>query len=43
MCVEFNLKSFGALKYDCVKKTIEIFNVLPLINNSLLLDLVFYY
>ena len=23
-CVEFNLTSFGTLKYDCVIKTIEI-------------------
>ena len=28
------LTSFGTLKYDCVINTIETFNVLPLINNS---------
>ena len=33
-CVEFNLKSFGTLKYDYVIKTIEILSFLPLINNS---------
>ena len=32
--VVFNLTSFGILKYDCVIKTREIFNFLPLINNS---------
>ena len=32
-CVEFNLTSFGTLKYDCVIKTIEISSFLPLINN----------
>ena len=34
MCREFNLTSFGTLKYDCVIKTIEILSFLPLINNS---------
>ena len=33
-CVEFNLTSFGTLKYDCVIKTIEILRFLPLTNNS---------
>ena len=33
-CVEFNLTSFGTLKYECVIKTIEILSFLPLINNS---------
>ena len=33
-CVEFNLTSFGTLKYHCVIKTIEILSFLPLINNS---------
>ena len=33
-CVEFNLTSFGTLKYDCVIKTIEILTFQPLINNS---------
>ena len=32
--VEFSLISFGTLKYDCVIKTREMFNFLPLINNS---------
>ena len=32
--VEFSLTSFGTLKYDCVIKTREMFNFLPLINNS---------
>ena len=32
--VEFNLTSFGTLKYDCVIKTIEILSFLPQINNS---------
>ena len=34
--VEFILTSFGYLKYDydCVIKTIEMFNFVPLINNS---------
>ena len=33
-CVEFSLTSFGTLKCDCAMKTIEMFNFLPLINNS---------
>ena len=33
--VEFSLTSFGSLKYDYVLKTIEMFNFLPLINNSI--------
>ena len=32
-CVEFILTSFGTLKYDCVMKIIEMFELLPLINN----------
>ena len=36
--VVFGLKSFGTLKYDCVIKTREIFNFLPLINNSVSLE-----
>ena len=31
--LEFSLTSFGTLKYDCVIKIIEIFNLLLLINN----------
>ena len=34
MWVEFNLTSFGTLEHDCVTKTREMFNLLPLINNS---------
>ena len=33
--LEFSLTSFGTLKYDCVIKKIEMFNFLPLINNSI--------
>ena len=33
-CVEFKLTSFGTLEYDCVIKTIKIFDFLPIINNS---------
>ena len=33
-CVEISLTSFGTLKYDCVINSIEIFNFLPLTNNS---------
>ena len=33
-CIEFNLTSFGTLKYDWVIKTIEILSFLSLINNS---------
>ena len=32
--VEFSLTTFGILKYDSVIKTREMFNFLPLINNS---------
>ena len=32
--VEFSLTSFGTLNYDCVIKTIEIFNFVPPIKNS---------
>ena len=32
--VAFSLTSFGTLKYDCVIETREMFNFLPLINNS---------
>ena len=32
---EFSLTSFGTLTYGCVIKTIEMFNFLPLINNSI--------
>ena len=41
--VEFNLTPFGTLKYDSVIKTIEILSFLPLINNSVTLDLTYYY
>ena len=33
-CVEFNLRSFGTLKYDYVIKSIEILSLLLLINHS---------
>ena len=33
--VEFNLTAFGTLKYDCLIKKREMFNFLPLINNSI--------
>ena len=32
--VKFSLTSFGTLKYDYVIKAIEMFNFIPLINNS---------
>ena len=41
--VVLSLKSFGVLKYDCVIETREMFNFLPLTNNSLLLNLAFCY
>ena len=34
----FILTSFGTLKYDWVIKTREIFNFLPLINNSVTIE-----
>ena len=40
---EFSLISLGTLKHDCVIKTIEIFNFLPLINNSVTIGFSFYY
>ena len=40
--VEFSLTSFGTLKYDCVIKTIEMFNFVPLINNSVTTNLVYH-
>ena len=42
-CVEFSLTSFDFLKYDCVIKTVELFNFLPLINNSVATGLSFFY
>ena len=33
--VEFGSTSFGTLKHDCVIKTREIFNFLPLTNSSI--------
>ena len=36
--VVFSLTSFGTLEYDCVMKTREIFNFLPLINNSVTVE-----
>ena len=40
-CVVFSLTSFGTLKYDCVIKTREMFSFLPLINNSVTIELSF--
>ena len=40
-CAEFSLTSFGTLKYDYITKTIEMFNFLPLINNSVTTGLSF--
>ena len=37
---EFSLTSFGTLKYDCVIKTTEMFNFLPLINSSVTTGLI---
>ena len=40
--VEFSLTSFGNLKYGCVIiKTIEMLNLLPLINNSVTIEFSF--
>ena len=39
--VEFSLTYFGTLKYDCVIKTGEIFNFLPLINKSVTIEFSF--
>ena len=36
--VEFSPTSFGTLNYDCVMKTREMFNFLPLINNSVTVE-----
>ena len=41
-CVEFSQTSFDTLSYDCVINTIEIFNFLPLINNSVTTGLRFF-
>ena len=41
--VEFSLTSFGNLKYNCVVKTREMFNFLPLINNSVTIEFSFCY
>ena len=35
------LTSFGALKYCCVLKTIEMFHFMPVINNSVTIGLNF--
>ena len=39
--VEVSLTSFGTVKYDCVMKTREMFNFLPLINNSIIIEFSF--
>ena len=41
--VELSLKPFGTLKYDCVIKTIERFNLLPLIKHSVTTEFSFFY
>ena len=41
--VGFSLTSFGNLKCDCVIKTIEMFNFLPVINNPATTGFSFYY
>ena len=41
-CAVFRLASFGTLKYDCVMNVIEVFNFLPLINNSVTIGLIFF-
>ena len=40
--VQFSLTSFDTLKYDCITKAIEMFNFLPLINNSVTTRLSFF-
>ena len=40
-CVVFSLTSFGTLKYDCVIKTRQIFNFLPLMNNYVTIEFSF--
>ena len=40
-CLEFTLISFGILKYDCIIKTIEMFNFLLLINSSVTIEFSF--
>ena len=40
-CVALSLTSLDTLKYDCVIKTIEMFNFLPLINNSVIIEVSF--
>ena len=39
--VVFSLTSFGTFKYDCVIKTREMFNFLPLINKSVTFEFSF--
>ena len=39
--VQFSLTSLGTLKYDFVINTIEVFNFIPLINNSVTIGLSF--
>ena len=40
-CLAFSLTPIGTLNYDCVMKTREIFNFLPLINKSVTILLSF--
>ena len=39
--VVLSLTSFGTLKNDCTIKTIEMFNLLPLINSSVTIKFIF--
>ena len=39
--VEFSLAYFGTLKYDCATNTRGIFNFLPLINNTVTIEVSF--
>ena len=39
--VVFSLTPFGTIKYDCIIKTIEMFNFLPLINSSVTIEFSF--
>ena len=40
-CVVFNLTFLGTLKDNCLIKTLEMFNFMPLINNSVTIGLSF--
>ena len=38
-CVQFSLTSFGALRYDCVIKSSEMFGFLPPVRSSVTRDI----